>query len=310
MTCYMYMVAPIPLTEAKQTSTNAPISAPAWVEGTTYAKDAQVTHPGRDGLPHAWLSFVNDNTQTPGEPPASGDALAWGDMGASNHVAHFDNYNSTQSLALDELQFVIKPGSVFTDFALFNIDGNTVRAEVIALNGDVIFDETKSMLQRKTASWSEYYFAGFDGRLTQAIFTGIPFSTTASVRVTITGIGSVGVGRVVCGRRVNLGKLELGVSPFINDYSRKEWDADFGDYEWTVRDFSRGFSGTLLVDNGQINSVWTSIISVRAVPTLFVGSEDERFSELLVTLGVLQEARPSITYPEQTLLTFQVEGLT
>jgi type III secretory pathway component EscR len=41
-----------------------------------------------------------------------------------------------------------------------------------------------------------------------------------------------------------------------------------------------------------------------------VGSEEAEFSETLVTLGVMQDAPMSISYPTKSLLNFTVEGLT
>jgi hypothetical protein len=301
----MYMVPPILISAGNLLSTNAPEPTPAWSQGTLYAVDAQVSYPGKLGLTHNWISLVSANAAVPGS-----DKLKWLDAGADNRHAMLDNYNSTQSMAAGTLQFVFKPGAVFTNVALFNITGAAARVEVLSPSGQVIYDVTKSLTKRQTSRWSEYFFAGFKGRLTQAFFVGIPFSTQATVRVTVSGPGTVGLGRVVCGRRQDLGELEFGVSPYLTDYSRKEWDKDFGDYEWTVRDYARGFSGSLWVKNPQLNRVWASIIGARSLPTLFVGSEDPNFSETLVTLGVLTEAKPSINYPTETVLNLTVEGLT
>ena len=300
----MYLVQPIALTPAKLLSTTATDPEPAWSAGT-YALDDVVLHPGKDGLPHRWISLVGSNTATPGT-----DKLKWFDDGASNAVAMFDAYNSTQTQAASPLVVEIAPGSVFTTLALFNLSGTAVRVEVINSASETIFDETKSLLKRNTATWSDYFFGGFASRLTQLVFSGLPFAIGAKLRITVSGDGVVGIGRAVVGRRQVLGCLQFGASPFFTDYSRKEWDADFGDYTWTVRDFSRGFRGTAVVDNSQLNRVWAVLISVRAMPTLYVGSEDDRFSETLVTLGVLQDAPASINYPNHTLLNFTIEGLT
>lgn len=302
----MYLVQPIKLTPATLLSTTAPEPTPAWVSGTSYAKDAMVIYASpKTGLLHGWLSLEAANVATPGT-----DNLKWLDAGASNRHAMLDAYNSTQSQATSPLVIEIKPGAVFTTLALFNLSGSTVRVEMIDATNATLYDETKSLSKRPTASWSEYYFEGFGGRLTQAIFNGMPFAPMAKLRITITGEGTVGIGRMVVGRRQVLGCLEFGATPYITDYSRKQWDADFGDYEWTVRDYSRGFGGTAWIDNAQLNRVWSTLIAVRAVPTLWVGSEDDEFSETLVTLGVMRDAPASINYPTKTLLNFTIEGLT
>lgn len=302
---YMHMVPPIDLSADKLISTTAIDATPAWSQGRSYAIDAQVSYPGKLGLQRIWTSLAAANTAAPGT-----DKLKWVDAGADNRHAMLDSYSSTQSTAKGELQFVIKPGAAITDLAVFNLTGGSVRAVVLSPTNEIIYDVTKSLRKRMTSRWSEYFFSGFAGRLTQVFFSGIPLSPRATVRVTVQGSGTVGVGRVVCGRRQALGELEYGVSPYLTDYSRKEWDKDFGDYDWTVRDFARGFSGNLRVRNTQLNQVWASICAIRAKPTLFLGSEDPQFSESLVTLGVLQLAKPSINYPTETVLNFTVEGLT
>jgi hypothetical protein len=300
----MYLVQPIQLTTASLLSTTAPDPTPNWVAGT-YAKDAAVLYVGESGFPHRWISLVAANTSTPGT-----DATKWFDDGAGNKYAMFDAYNSSQTTqATGPLVVEVLPGAAFTTLALFNLSGTSVRCEVISSGGATLFDETKSLTQRNTASWSQYYFAGFAGRLTQAIFTGLPFAISGKVRITVTG-SPAAIGRMVIGRQQILGCLEFGASPYITDYSRKEWNADFGDYKWVVRDYSRGFRGTVWIDNAQLNKVWSTLIAVRAVPTLWVGSEDPEFSETLVTLGVMQDAPASINYPTKTLLNFTVEGLT
>gem|GEM_PF-4495402 len=302
----MYLVQPIKLTPARLISTTAPEPTPAWVSGTAYAVDDAVLHTSpKTGLLHIWTSLMTANNATPGTDPTK-----WLDKGAGNRHAVLDAYNSSQTTGTGPLVMEVLPGSVFTTLALFNLTCSSVRVEMIDSGGATLFDETKGTDKRQTASWSEYYFLGFGARLTQAIFTDMPFATSAKLRITIDGTGTVGVGRMVVGRKQVLGCVEYGVQPYITDYSRKEWDPDFGDYEWVVRDYSRGFRGTVHIDNAQLNRVWSTLISVRAVPTLWVGSEDEQFSETLVTLGVMKDAPASINYPTETLLNFTIEGLT
>jgi hypothetical protein len=300
----MYLVQPIKLTAASLVSTTALDATPNWAAGT-YAKDDAVLYTAADGLPHKWISLVAANTATPGTDPAK-----WLDAGAGNKYAMFDAYNSSQTQAASTLVVDVLPGSAFTTLALFNLAGASVQVQAINTASEVIFDETKSLARRGTTGWSQYYFAGFEARLTQAVFEDLPFSTTSKIRITITGPSTVGIGRMVVGRKTILGILEHGAAPFLIDYSRKEWDADFGDYTWVTRDYSRGFRGTVWVENTQLNNIWTTLIAVRAVPTLWVGSAADMYSETLVTLGVMQDAPVSINYSTNSVLNFTIEGLT
>lgn len=302
-----FMLHPIRLTAASLHSTTAPEPTPAWATGRAYDKDVVVLHPStKDGLQHLWVSLVAANTAVPGS-----DKLKWADGGAGNRHACLDAYSGTQTQQLDgPLVIELLPGAVTTTLAIFNLSGHSVRVQMINTLGDVIYDETKSLIYRRTSSWSEYFFAGFAERLTQLVFEGLPFAVSAKLRITVTGQGALGVGRIVGGRMQSLGCLGYDCSPFLSDYSQKKWDPDFGDYEWQVRDFARGLRGTIEVKKPRLNRVWTTLIASRSMPTLFVGSIDPDYSETLVMLGVMTDMPLSIPYPTHSLLNFTIEGLT
>jgi hypothetical protein len=300
----MYMVDPVDFAMGQLISTTATETLSTWTSGT-YAAGAQVVYPDSTGITRKWQSLVAANTATPGT-----DETKWKDIGPANRVAMFDNKNSTQTTTTNTLQVVIQPGSVVTSVGLFNLLGGSVRVEVLSAANVVLYDKSINLAERKTANFTQYYFGGFGARLTQAIFGGLPLSITAKIRVTITGSGTVGCGRMVYGRRQDLGKVLMGAQPTFSDYSREEWDPDFGDYTWTVRDFARGFSGRMVVHRAQLNNVWLTIIGARAKPTLYVVSENPDFSETLVTLGVMQDLPASIDHIDYTLLSFNVKGLT
>jgi hypothetical protein len=300
----MYMVDPVDFALPQLISTTAVETLSTWTPGT-YAVGAQVIYPDTTGFPLKWQSLVAANTATPGT-----DQAKWKDIGTANRVAMFDSKNRTQTTAPNTLQVIIKPGRVVTNVGLFNLLGSTVRVEVLSPTNVVLYDKSINLGARKTANFTQYYFGGFGTRLTQAIFGGLPLSITARIRVTVTGSGTVGIGRMVYGRRQDLGKVLMGAQPTFTDYSREEWDPDFGDYEWTVRDYSRGFSGRMVVPRAQLNNVWLTVIGARAKPTLYVVSEHADFSETLVTLGVMQDLPASIDHIDYTLLSFTVKGLT
>lgn len=298
------MVDPVDFAMSQLVSTTAVETLSNWTAGT-YASGAQVIHPDSTGFPRKWQSLIAANTATPDT-----DEAKWKDIGTANRVAMFDNKNRTQTTAASTLQVVINPGRVVTSVGLFNLSGSSVRVEVLSASNVVLYDKSINLAARKTANFTQYYFGGFGARLTQAIFGGLPLSITAKIRVTITGSGTVGIGRMVYGRRQDLGKVLMGAQPTFNDYSREEWDQDFGDYTWTVRDFARGFSGRMVVPRAQLNNVWLTIIGSRAKPTLYVVSDHPDFSETLVALGVMQDLPASIDHIDYTLLSFTVKGLT
>jgi hypothetical protein len=298
----MYMVDPIDFAPSQLISSSAVDPYAPWAAGS-YSKHDRVMH-AFGGLPREWESLVNTNTEQPGA------GTQWANIGPSNRTAMFDNKNSTQTTGTSPLQVVLQPGKAFTNVALFNVTAKDVLLEVLDSFGQVINSQTADMLKRPTTKWTEYYFKGFSGRLTQALFGSLPFTTTGRIRITLTGPGTVGIGRIVLGQRQDLGMLHKGAAPFYADYSYQKWDPDFGDYEWKVRDFSRGFRGRLTVPNESLNAVWSALIRARAKPTLYVGTELAKYSETLVTLGVMEDIPASLDYQDHSLINFTVKGLT
>lgn len=297
----MYVVKPIPFKPAMLVSTTALEPTPTWVSGTSYAKDAQVTWPDPSGNVRKWKSLVNSNTDTPGL------SASWFDLGPCNKCAMFDNLVSTQTTATTPLVVEIQPGDVGSNLALINLVGDSVKVEMI-VGGVEIYESTQSLQGAEIADWWNYYFLQ-DEQITQAIFNDLPAYYNPTIRITLTGVGTVAIGHTVFGPRVELGSLSLGASSGIIDYSRKVTD-EFGDTKFVRRAFADEFSGQLLVGNGQLNSLKRALRDLRATPALWVGIDDDTYRELLIVFGWYRSHRIAINYPNHSLIDLEIEGLT
>ena len=297
----MYVVKPIQFTPSMLLSTTALEPTPLWVSGTSYAKDAEVTWPDPAGNVRKWKSLTNSNTDTPGL------TANWFDLGPCNKCAMFDSLVSTQTTATSPLVVEIQPGDVVSNLALINLIGTSVKVEMI-VNGVEIYESTQSLQGAEIADWWDYYFLQ-DEQITQAIFNDLPAYYNPTIRITLTGPGSVAIGHTVFGPRVELGSLSLGASSGIIDYSRKVTD-EFGDTEFVQRAFADEFSGQLLVGNGQLNSLKRTLRDLRATPALWVGIDDDTYRELLVVFGWYRSHRIAINYPDHSLIDLEIEGLT
>ena len=297
----MYVVKPIQFTPSMLVSTTALEPTPLWVSGTSYAKDAEVTWPDPAGNVRKWKSLTNSNTDTPGL------TANWFDLGPCNKCAMFDSLISTQTTAASPLVVEIQPGDVVSNLALINLVGTSVKVEMI-VGGVEIYESTQSLQGAEIADWWDYYFLQ-DEQITQAIFNDLPAYYNPTIRITLTGPGSVAIGHTVFGPRVELGSLSLGASSGIIDYSRKVTD-EFGDTEFVQRAFADEFSGQLLVGNGQLNSLKRTLRDLRATPALWVGIDDDNYRELLVVFGWYRSHRIAINYPDHSLVDLEIEGLT
>jgi hypothetical protein len=297
----MYVVKPIAFTPAMLISTTALEPTPAWVSGTSYAKNAEVTWPDPNGNVRKWKSLINSNTDTPGL------TVNWFDLGPCNKCAMFDNLVSTQTAAASPLVVEIQPGDVVSNLALINLIGTSVKVEII-VGGVEIYESIQSLQGAEIADWWDYYFLQ-DEQITQALFNDLPAYYNPTIRITLTGPSNVAIGHTVFGPRLELGSLSLGASSGIIDYSRKVTD-EFGDTEFVRRAFADEFSGQLLVVNGQLNSIKRTLRDLRATPALWVGVDDDTYRELLVVFGWYRSHRIAINYPNHSLIDLEIEGLT
>jgi hypothetical protein len=297
----MYVVKPIPFKPAMLISTTALEPTPAWVSGTSYAKNAEVTWPDTNGNVRKWQSLINSNTDTPGL------TVNWFDLGPCNKCAMFDSLVSTQTTAASPLVVELQPGDVVSNLALINLIGTSVKVEMI-VGGVEIYESIQSLQGAEIADWWDYYFLQ-DEQITQALFNDLPAYYNPTIRITLAGTGTVGVGHCVFGSRAELGSLSLGASSGIIDYSRKVTD-EFGDTEFVQRPFADEFSGQLLVGNGQLNSIKRTLRDLRATPALWIGIDDDTYRELLVVFGWYRSHRIAINYPDHSLVDLEIEGLT
>lgn len=301
----MYAVMPTPFTPAKLVSTTALEANPLWVSGTTYAKDAKVVwiHPeGVVVVYHIFMSLVSSNTTEPGLDP-----LTWVDIGPCNKCAMFDSRVSTQTLAASPLVVVLEPGSVTSNLALLNLVGTSLTVEML-VGASVVFSQTTSLQGAEISSWWDYYFTP-DEQVTLALFDNLPVYNNAQIRITLTGPTDVAIGHCIFGTRQDLGSLQYGATAELIDYSRKETD-EFGVTTFVERDYADEFSGQLLVENTQLNSVKRILRKLRATPTLYVGTSDDRFRELFVAFGWVKSHRIAVPYPFESLLDVEIGALT
>ena len=291
----MSVVLPIQFKPAMLISTTATEPNPNWAPGS-YDKGAKVVH-----ITRTWESLVNNNTDEPGATEQ------WLDIGPCNKCAMFDGKVSNQTVANSPLVFELEPGNIVSSIAFINLVGTSIRVEVFD-GATPIYDSTKDLLGTEISDWWAYYFTE-DEQITQAVFSDLPLYYQPRIRVTLTGAGPVAIGQVVFGTRQEIGSLALGARSGIIDYSRKETN-EFGDTTFVRRAFADEFSGQIFVQNNQLNSIKRLLRSLLSTPSLWIGTDDETYTETLVVYGWYRQHQVAITYPEHSLVDIEIEGLT
>lgn len=297
----MKVIKPVTVTDAMILSTNATEAYSAWLVGTTYAKNAKVDH----GT-HYFNSLVNANT---GNDPDTSPTF-WENIGPDNKHAMFDGQVSTETTKATSPLTVTVACGIVNSVGLIGLTGSSVTITVrdngasppvytrtIRLDGTIITD------------WYMYFFEPFV-QLGEVVLTDLPPYLNGRITMTLSGGGAVAIGELIVGIVYSLGdeSLEQGATVGIIDYSRKDTDVDTGVTTFTRRAFSKRMSGQFLVDNVDMNGVQRILADIRAVPSVFIGSEDTTYAPLVV-YGFYRDFSIDIAYPTKSWCRVEVEGL-
>jgi hypothetical protein len=282
-------------------SSNAPEAYSAWSSATTYAKNAKVEHGS-----HYYNSLVNSNLNN--NPDTS--PTFWENIGPDNVHAMFDGQISTETTKATSPLTVTVACGIVNSIALVGLVGSSVTITVrddgasppvytrtVGLDGTIITD------------WYMYFFEPFV-QLGEVVLTDLPPYALGEITMTLSGGGAVAIGEMIVGTAYVLGAegTEQGATVGIIDYSRKDTDADTGITTFTRRAFSKRMSGQFLVANNQINAVQRILADIRAVPSVFIGSELTDYAPLVV-YGFYRDFSIDIAYPTKSWCRLEVEGL-
>ena len=119
---------------------------------------------------------------------------------------------------------------------------------------------------------------------------------------------TVQVGNLVFGTVYPLGLTQEGASAGIRDYSVKKVN-DYGITTFVQRAFSKRMEATTYVNKGDVNFVQKMLTELRAVPIVWIGTQDDAYSTPLILFGYYRDFTVEISYPTFSLCRLEVEGL-
>lgn len=295
----MKIVVPITINPATQVTSSLTEAHPTWASGTTYSIGNRVVRNDR-----VYESLINSNTNYPPET----NPTRWLNVGPSNKTAAFDTSNSTQSERTTSIEITITPLVTVTSLALINItNANTLDVEVKDSSNNVVYTKTINLDGSIIGDWYDYFLGSFD-QLTDVTLTDLPPYANSSIKITLTGTGTVKVGSIIIGTAYEIGSTQYGVSFGIRDYSLKQED-DFGNTIFVVRNFARRVEPTVFIENTQLRKIDKLLTDIRAKPTVFIPTDIDTYQPL-ITFGYLKDWNIEIPYPNHSLLRLEIQGLT
>jgi hypothetical protein len=294
----MKVIKPVTIGAAQVVSSNVPETEyPAWSSATTYAVSDRVISGHM-----IYESLIASNLNK--DPAAS--PIEWMRIGPTNQWSMFDTEISTQTTASSEIAVVISPGFV-NSLALFGLEGSNLSVEVKdSPAGTVIYSHEQTLDGSIVGDWYQYFFEPIE-QLDEVVLQGLPPYTNAHISVRITGL-TTKCGILAAGTVYELGRMQIGASAGITDYSRKDTTAT-GTTTFVKRRYSKRMRAPLVVENTGINKLQRLLAGLRATPCVWIGTDAPGY-QLLTVFGFYRDFSIDVAYFNRSYCNLEIEGLT
>jgi hypothetical protein len=299
------IVRPLAITDTILDSTDVPENDYAeWNVGTTYDVGDRVilvsTH-------RIYESLQSSNT---GNSPTATASTFWVDAGPTNRWAAFDTSVSTQTAQADSITYTLIAGEAINSVAILNItSGTEINITMVspATGGTgIVYEKTVDLSALPlTPDWWAWFY-GQKAAPTQSIALDLPSYTDCEITIEILGGSDLAVGVVLIGSQQNFGLgIKYGARVGIQDYSRKETNI-FGETILVQRAFAKRANFNLFINKSEVDSFQTTLSTIRAVPVLWIGSDDYESTTLF---GFYKNFDILISYPDHSDCELEIEGL-
>lgn len=237
----------------------------------------------------------------------------WLDCGMTNRWKPFDLLVQSQMTATTSANFTVNVASAINTVGLLNLSANSVNVAGVYTDGTTVYNNTVNLYKDEAPinDWYGYFFTDFRQQK-DVVLTDLPPYINMNVTVTLNGNtgNTVGIGEVVFGKYKDISSTQQGVEQgakvSITDYSVKTTDA-FGNYTITPRAFAKRANWDVWVNNADIDFAYNLLASVRTTPILYIGSSQYNSA---VIFGYYKQWECAISYPDVSVFTVEVDGLT
>lgn len=301
----MRIIPPKSITDAALVSSNVTeADHAAYNSATTYTAGQQVivTTPN---VHRIYTALKNTTGEYP--PNNSSTTLsAWQDDGATNRWKMFDDYVNTVTTNADSI-VVELDASRCDSVVLFGLVASTVEL-TLTVGATVMHNETVSMSQNESASWSDYFFNPFaEGSDLSRTIPLYGSGSVLKIEVNRPG-GTAELGHCVIGRAIDLGRTVYNPKSGIIDYSRK--DTNPAGYTYLKQDvYKDTLQAEMRVDNGRVDYVRKQLVNYRAAPAVWDFNNVGGTFNSLIVFGFYKEFALVIPGPSQSSFSLEIEGL-
>ena len=259
----MKMIRPLTVTDAILTGSTIPEDDyPEWASGTTYAQGDKVILASTHSIYEALQA-------TTGDDPSEDSSAFWLRTKATNRWRAFDEVMGEQATRAVSLAYTFEPGQYVSAVGFFELSATSLRVVMNDPTDGEVYNRTIGLVDTTDiVDWYAFLF----GEITykpEIIIDDLPPYSAASVTLTVSNPdGTAGVGQIVMGEGLTLGRTSPGTTVGGNDYSSID-RTDFGTASVTRRAYTRRVNYVFTLPSQDTNRVDGLISARRATPTVF-----------------------------------------
>lgn len=291
------------ITDAMLVSSSVPENDYAvYAAGTTYAIGARVI---RTTTHRIYESIAASNL---GNTPETTLGVKWIDIAPTNRWACFDGVVGTATSAASPLSMVIAPGQV-NSLTLLELVGTSCTIEMTSASegGAVVYSKSVGLDATVILDYDEYFFEPFEQR-TALVLMDLPLYSDGVITVTLTGPGTAEIGVFHVGTSIDIGDAQYGAKVGIESYSEKTRDA-YGNLLVLKRENSQQPAFTLSMTKAQFNRVYRKMRALDSVLCMWIGVDDEAYSEGFWSLGFYKSFQIEVSYPTYCVSSLEIESV-
>ena len=238
----------------------------------------------------------------------------WEEVGSTNMYAMFDSYVNTQTEFLEEIDVKLNVSRA-SHVSLFSIEGNYVEFSLwddteteLLWSKDIDLVYGSSVILQM-ADWFEYFFGVYSMKEdAESAIDVITFSGILRIRITASTGETAKCGNVIVGRSYDIGDTTYGVDAGMVDFSSKTTD-DIGRTTVTQGYWAKRNDITLHIDNYKLDSVYKTLTSLRGIPTSWSANNASTDYESLIIFGIITDFTITISGPNASVCSLEIEGL-
>ena len=268
----------------------------AWNSATAYAIGANVVYTN-----HGEYKALTANTnKIPSDNPTD-----WKFLGTTNRWKMFDQFLNTQTTATTSMQYVLSSYDLQAVFIGNLTNVNEIRIEIISNLNSAVLEDVTLKTSRESKDWYEYFFGTLSGGMYRTmLYERITLDRDVSLRITFTGVGTIGIGTFIVGTKKNIGALTYGFSLSSLDYSTVLTDTSSGATYLSKGNSVRLLTGTAFIPTNLADSCYDDLVEIQGIPAVFYDTlESTRI------YGFIKKFDMPIKSPVETLVNIDIQGL-